>query len=324
MGSKTERFYKIELMIRHRGQVSFEDMLAELEVSRATLKRDLQFLRDRMGAPIAYSREANAYRFESDDCGEKHELPGLWFDQKELYSLLMAHQLLSDLDSDGILSRHLAPLLDRVHQLLGGEEVDRQTLMRRVRIVGAAKRPVPSQFFELVGAALLQRRRLHISYYTRSRKAASEREVSPQRLIHYRNTWYLDAWCHQSEALRRFALDAVQDAQMLARKAREISLKRVEEELDGGYGIFAGNQVKWATLRFSAEAAQWVAKEEWHPEQTLQVQADGSLDMTLPFAEPTELIMDVLRFGPEVVVLKPASLRKAVADRLVKACAVYA
>jgi len=52
MGSKTERFYKIELMIRHRGRVSFEDMLSELEVSRATLKRDLQFLRDRMGAPI--------------------------------------------------------------------------------------------------------------------------------------------------------------------------------------------------------------------------------------------------------------------------------
>ena len=68
MGSKTERFYKIELMIRHRGQVSFDEMLAALEVSRATLKRDLQFLRDRMGAPIVYDRAENAYRF-ADDLG---------------------------------------------------------------------------------------------------------------------------------------------------------------------------------------------------------------------------------------------------------------
>ena len=83
MGSKTERFYKIELMIRHRGRVSFEDMLSELEVSRATLKRDLQFLRDRMGAPIIYDRGENAYRFADEgQAGDKDELPGLWFDQR--------------------------------------------------------------------------------------------------------------------------------------------------------------------------------------------------------------------------------------------------
>ena len=227
MGSKTERFYKIELMIRHRGQVSFEEMLTELEVSRATLKRDLQFLRDRMGAPIVYDRAENVYRFADEGhTGDKHELPGLWFDQKELYALLMAHHLLSDLDPEGTLSRHLGPLLDRVHQLLGSTEVDAAELMRRVRIVGSARRAVASQCFEVICAALLQRRRVQLQYFTRSRKARSVREVSPQRLIHYRNTWYLDAWCHESDALRRFALDAVEDAQHVAASVVFVSVGR--------------------------------------------------------------------------------------------------
>ena len=60
---RTERFYKIELLIRSRGQVSFEALQRELEVSRATLKRDLQYLRERLDAPIVYDRGDNAYRF---------------------------------------------------------------------------------------------------------------------------------------------------------------------------------------------------------------------------------------------------------------------
>lgn len=324
MGSKTERFYKIELMIRHRGRVSFEDMLSELEVSRATLKRDLQFLRDRMGAPIIYDRGENAYRFADEaQAGDKHELPGLWFDQQELYALLMAHHLLSDLAPDGTLSRHMGPLLDRVHQLLGSAEVDAAELMRRVRIVGVAKRAVTSRCFEVVCAALLQRRRLQLQYFTRSRKARTLREVSPQRLIHYRNTWYLDAWCHESEALRRFALDAVEEAQTLERKARNLPLKRVEEEMDGGYGIFAGSKVSWAQLRFTADVAPWVSQEAWHPQQETEFDDTGALLMKLPYADATELIMDILRWGPDVEVLRPAALKQAVASRLAQACALY-
>ncbi len=138
--------------------------------------------------------------------------------------------------------------------------------MRRVKIIGTARRRVPSRWFELLGSALVQRRRLWLRYFKRSDRSESEREVSPQRLVNYRNTWYLDAWCHASDALRRFALDAVRDARMLEGKARNVAVRELEAELDAGYGIYGGGaRVKWATLRFDADAAQWVASEEWHP-----------------------------------------------------------
>jgi len=326
MANNTARLYRIEALIRSRGHVSFQTLLDELEVSRATLKRDLEYLRSRMGAPIEYDRDANGYCFGPDTAaGGRQELPGLWFSESELYSLLTAQQLLAGLDSDGLLSRHLQPLLDRIHQLLGSgegaEAADR--LIKRIKVVTALRRPVPSRFFERVSSALLQRRRLHLRYLTRGRGEVGERDVSPQRLVHYRGTWYLDAWCHRVEALRRFALDAIEQAEVLDIKARDLAMKRVEAEMDAGYGIYAGGQRQWALLVFQPQAAQWASREEWHPEQQGRWLDDGCYEMKLPYVDATELVMDVLRQGDEIRVLAPPSLVALVQQRLQKAAALY-
>ena len=325
--SKTERVYKIESLIRQRGHVSFAELREVLEVSPATLKRDLDYLRDRLGAPIDYDRELNGYRLATGWRGQKHELPGLWFDERELYSLLMAHQLFSELDRDGVIARHLEPLLDRIHGLIGGgggsEGAEARGLLQRVRIIAPARRPVPAVIFERVAESLLQRRRLHLRYLTRTRAETSERDVSPQRLVHHRSTWYLDAWCHRRERLLRFALDAIEQATLLEARARELPQRQLRAEMDAGYGIFAGGTPTWATLRFTPQAAKWASREQWHAEQKGRWLADGSWQLELPFVDEQELAMDLLRQGPEVRVLSPASLARRVAERHRAAAAQY-
>ena len=320
---RTERFYKIELLIRSRGQVGFEALRGELEVSRATLKRDLQYLRERLDAPIVYDRGDNAYRFGGDARAAAHQLPGLWFSDKEIHALLTMHQLIQGLEAEGVLGRHLQPLLDKLHAMLGANDVAARELMQRVHIVAATRRPVHARHFEVVGSALLERRRVELLYYTRARASESRRVVSPQRLTHYRNTWYLDAWCHRSAALRRFALDAVREATALTERAKEVALGTVKAELDSGYGVFSGRRLKWAVLRFSAEAALWVAAEQWHARQRVSWLADGSLQLSVPYADATELSMDILRHGDQVQVLAPPELAAQVAQRLRRAAGQY-
>jgi predicted DNA-binding transcriptional regulator YafY len=334
--ANTERLYKIERLIRVRGVVSFRTLQDELEVSRATLKRDLEYLRSRLGAPIEYDRDANGYRLAghggSTPAAAKHELPGLWFDESELYSLLMAHQLLAGLDDEGLLARHLQPLLQRIHQLLGsgGGSAAGESVVQRVRVVSALKRPVASRHFQRVAEALLQRKRLHLRYLTRGRGESGERDVSPQRLVHYRSTWYLDAWCHRVDGLRRFALDAIEDATVLEQKARELRLEQVEKAMDAGYGIYAGagagaegGERRWATLRFDRTAAQWASREQWHAEQQGRWLDDGRYELRVPYLAETELVMDILRQGEQVEVVEPAALRRAVRTRLAAALARY-
>src|SRR6195952_6069643 len=143
-------------------------------------------------------------------------------------------RLTAGLDEGGLRARHLQPLLDKLHGMLGASGDEAQALMRRVRIVNPAKRAVASRWFEEAVSAVLSRRRLTISYYTRSKRSESERVLSPQRLLHYRNTWYLDAWCHASEGLRRFALDAVRAARVLDEPARDLPMKTVDAGVDHG------------------------------------------------------------------------------------------
>src|SRR4249920_2037550 len=136
---RTERFYKIELLLRGRGCVSFAALQDELAVSPATLKRDLQYLRDRMSAPIVYDAFENGYRFSDTPAsgrgagGPRHELPGLWFSENEIHALLTMHQLLAGLDDDGVLARHLQPLMEKLQGMLGTDETAARELMRRVK-----------------------------------------------------------------------------------------------------------------------------------------------------------------------------------------------
>ena len=166
---RTERFYKIELLLKSRGCVSFTALQAELDVSPATLKRDLQYLRDRLSAPIVYDAFSNGYHFTAAKAGAsdaaRHELPGLWFSENEIHALLTMHQLLAGLDDDGVLARHLQPLMEKLQGMLGTDAGAARELMRRVKVIGTARRRVPSKHFELLGSALLQRRRLHLSYF---------------------------------------------------------------------------------------------------------------------------------------------------------------
>ena len=322
---RTERFYKIDQMIHDRQLVTFAQLLEALEVSRATLKRDLEYMRNRLNAPILWDRNAGGYRFDKQlgDHGGQYELPGLWFNSGEVHALLTMQHLLADLDPGGILTPHVQPLMSRLNSLLGTADNRAEEIRRRVMILGAARRSMKLAHFEKVGSALLQRKRLQLEYFARGSGEITEREVSPQRLVHYRENWYLDAWCHLRGGLRNFAVDSIRQANVIETKAREVSNRTMNEVLGAGYGIFSGRALKWARLRFTAKRARWVAQESWHPRQKGHLEADGSYILSIPYADHRELIMDILKFGADAEVLEPADLRTRMADEAGRLVQLY-
>jgi predicted DNA-binding transcriptional regulator YafY len=322
---RTERFYKIDQMIHDRRLVSFVELMEALEVSRATLKRDLEYMRNRLNAPIIWDRNSGGYRFElvHVETGGQYELPGLWFNSSEVHALLTMQHLLTNLDPGGILTPHIQPLIARLNNLLGTAENTAEEIRRRVMIVGLGKRDLELAHFESVGAALLRRKRLQLRYFARGSGETTEREVSPQRLVYYRENWYLDAWCHLRNGLRNFAIDSIQRAELIEKKAREVSLRSMNEALGPGYGIFSGRDLQTAKLRFTPQRARWVAQETWHPKQHGHFASDGSWLLDFPYADHRELIMDILKFGADVEVLAPASLRQRVKDEAARMMALY-
>jgi len=315
---RTERFYTIDRLLRSRRQVSLRQLMEELEVSRATVRRDLEYMRDRMAAPIVWDAALRGYcyRLEATGDDDRYALPGLWFNASEVYALLTMDHLLSSLQP-GLLEPHIEPLRERIRRLLGSGEHPTQEIEKRIRILYMASRQMDTRVFASIANALLARRRLFIVHLNRRSNLHTERVVSPQRLAHYRDNWYLDCWCHLRKGLRSFAVDAIESADLKEdQPATEVSDSRLEMVLGAGYGIFAGDKTHQAVLRFTPEAARWVASEKWHSQQESTVEPDGSYRLSVPYAKETELVMDILRHGSDVEVLSPTSLRQTVRKRL--------
>jgi predicted DNA-binding transcriptional regulator YafY len=321
--NRTERFYKIDQMLNERRIVPIEVFLTELAVSRATFKRDLEYMRDRFNAPIVWDREGGGYRFdEPGPAGPAYTLPGLWFSASELYALLAAQKLLSEIEP-GILASHIAPLQARLSALLESAGHPAKEVAKRVRLLSMGRRAVEPRFFADVAVALLERKRIEITAWNRTRDEINTRIVSPQRLVHYRDNWYLDAFCHWRQALRSFSLDTLRNVKSLSLKAKEVPEARLDAHYAAAYGIFAGRPKAHAVLRFSAERARWVQAERWHPQQTSEWLPDGSYRLTIPYADEREIVMDILRHGRHVVVEKPKSLRERVRREVAAMAEMY-
>ena len=304
------RFYKLHNLLKSRRQpISRRDIELRLECAPATAKRIIRELRN-YDAPIESVR-GQGYRYRA---GTTFELPGLWFSPSELISLLVAQRLLSDAEP-GLLSNELAPIRQKLERLLNAEHLGGGELSQRVRILRMGGRGV-GEYFEILVLALVQRRRVAIAYRDRTHGRSIERTISPQRLIRYRDNWYLDSWCHLRKGLRSFAVERIERAESLAASAREIAGRSLDRHFAASYGIFAGKPVDVAILRFSAERARWVAEEEWHPHQEGHKLADGRYELRVPYSNSHELVMDVLRHGEHVEVMAPPTLRFEIAGRL--------
>lgn len=254
--------------------------------------------------------------------GRKYELPGLWFSAKELQALVMLQKLLSSL-GPGLLEEYLAPISERIEQLIKHKRLSLGEVSTRFRLLTLAARPLGASF-QIAASATLQRHRLRIRYHSRSKDQHTDRVISPQRLVYYRDNWYLDAWDHAREALRCFSVDRIRNAAELPEPAFEPPSAQLEEHYASAYGIFAGKANKTAVLRFTAERARWVADERWHPQQVGKFGIDGSYELEIPYRESRELVMDILRYGADVEVVAPQTLRAEVQRALQAALLQYA
>jgi predicted DNA-binding transcriptional regulator YafY len=261
--------------------------------------------------------------FDKKQDNLKYELPGLWFNADEIFALLTMQHLLNNIGSGGILSPHIKPLKSRLTELLGATNDPLDQLQKRIKIETIGSRKFNLDHFQAIGSSLLKRKQLHIDYLGRGKNEITSRDISPQRLIYYKDNWYLDGWCHLKEDIRSFSVDAIQRVEILETKAKDVSEEKLNEELGSGYGIFSGKDIKWVTLKFSSERARWVSKEKWHSKQEGKFLEDGSYELKIPYSKEPELLIDVMKYGPEVEILEPKDLRKKIQETLIKTLKNY-
>jgi proteasome accessory factor C len=319
---KFDRIYQLHSLLDSRKTpLPIGEIMLRLECSEATVFRIIRAMKDYLSAPIEYVDDPPGYQYQLSSESRTYQLPGLWFSAHELQALALLQRLIHGL-GPGLLEAHLSPVAKRLDELMAHRRLSLSEAGSRIRILSLAARPTGDSF-EIVASATLQRRKLRFQYRSRSKDEQTTRVVSPQRLAHYRDNWYLDAWDELRQALRSFSVDRIRAPFQLSDAADDRAATELNEYFSSAYGIFAGRANKMATLRFSPERARWVADERWHPEQSGQFLTDGRYELKIPYRDSRELVMDVLRHGEEVEVVSPEALRAEVRGALTNALGRY-
>jgi predicted DNA-binding transcriptional regulator YafY len=305
------RVFDLDSMLRaHSHPISLNKILSELRCSLSTFKNTKKILNN-LGYPIAYCRKRNGYYYDRDS---KVQVLGLWFNTNELQTLLIIQQLLSQLQPSLFHSQFqaLAQQADRLLTFVGKSP---QNIAKRLRVIPIAYQQIPPEIFLPLSKAVLHSQVLHIQYQDISGKV-SERILSPQRLVYYRDHWYLDAWCHLRNSLRTFWVAGIRSIHPTDEQFKHVEESLLDQEVEESYGIFTGEVVNTAHLHFIGQSAMRVRGAQWHSQQRQQVNDDGSVELWVPYSDHRELVMDVLRYGAEVTVLAPTSLQAEVVARL--------
>jgi predicted DNA-binding transcriptional regulator YafY len=100
---------------------------------------------------------------------------------------------------------------------------------------------------------------------------------------------------------------------------------RLDDYLADAFNIFRGpdGQRHRVRLRFTGEAAKYVAERTWHPTQTTEPTPDGSLVLTFELSHLQEITRWALSWGRDCIVLEPDELRARVAREASESAAHY-
>jgi len=223
--NRLERVHKIDEMIMHKGCVPVHDFLSALNISLATFKRDLDYLRETLHAPIQWSRESGGYSYATGKKRKRdYQLPNLWFNSTEILALLSIKRALKQV-RPGVLWPQIQALQSRM-SVLSSSQGDLPAVIEK-RICLSPVEPVPedSPSFEVVANAVVKRHQLKITLATRSGKRIVQRQISPQRLTLKGQDWWLESVTHPDNERLLVKLSDIENAQACNEKAKEVSSK---------------------------------------------------------------------------------------------------
>lgn len=301
--SKKQGLRLYDYLENKRYGVSGQSIEDELEISPATFKRALRYLREQ-GITV-FSPQNGGYKLDERSRG-KVNLSGELLNEDQLGLLLESVHTLTYLVQADVFKEQLAPVLNRIKASL--HKADQPPIIDVIH--HHARKDTSNHLKTLLNAAQLKKQ-IDVHYSART-SGHSTRRVSIQKLIYYRANWYLIAWCHQKKSIRTFAVERFEHIDVTSQCSFLLEEEEITAFYRNTYGIFGGRKVDTARLRFSADVAQWIQDELWHPDQQLQIQQDGSVILEIPIGETlTELVMDLMKYGEDLEVLHPEKLKKA-------------
>jgi len=307
------RIATIDTYLRHGRCPNASQLAREIEVSRRTIYRDIEYMRTILGAPIRYDESCDGYRYTHDG----FQLPALDLSEGDLLALLVATQVTRAYAGTPIAAQ-VERACDRLSALLP-EEIS----VRLSDLAGATSFAVSApriadveRVAELCDAART-RHQVRVRYRSFSSGRTSVRVIDPYHLLSIDGAWYVAAYCHTRREVRLFVPERMESLEETGKGFRVPEDFDVDAYMAGAFRVMRGGRERRVRLRFHGRAADFVAERRWHASQKLRV-VDGGCELAMRVNNLDEVAAWALSFGGDCEVLSPKGLREQVA-RLARA-----
>lgn len=320
MSSKAayERFVWFDLRTRSKKYPNATSLANQFEVSTKTAQRDIEFMRDRLNCPLVYDKTRKGYLYED----ASFSLPFTYLSSDELSSLLIARKLLEGI-SGAYISDELSTVIENLTSIIKNHTVDLDVVSSAVSLHLIEYSPVSDAVFGTVLEGCIKKRRLSFSYLSPNYDKESIRTVDPYHLFNYMGTWHLLAYCHMRKDLRDFNLNRMNEVKIIDQSFALMPGFDFMEYFDKSFGIYKGRSTKTVTLRFSPTKTKWIKGKIWHKDQKEKLLKNGSLELTFPAAGYFEVMMEVLKHGSHVKVIRPRKLKELIKSEARKILKLY-
>lgn len=315
-----ERFLWFHSQVKRGLYPNATVMARRFEISVKTAQRDIEFIQDRLYAPLAYDQSRRGYAYED----ASYDLPGSWINADDLISLLVSFRLASTIP-DNSMKNGLKAFLNQILSLYTHEvPLSLEELGEKVSVKNIGYSVVNEKIFHLVLDALLHARPLRIEYYSPHNDESTSRDIIPLHLLSYMGTWHVIGHCTLRNELRDFALSRIQTIEPSPIKIpTPTGADSIKEYLRWNFGIMSSTESIEVCIRFSPDIAPWIQEQVWHANQTVSRQTDGSICLTFPVADFREIKREILKYGSQVEVVSPRGLRDEVREEVKKMNKLY-
>lgn len=242
-------------------------------MTRKTIQRDVTFMRDELGLPIAYDDLRHGYHYTKP----VGDFPYLRATAEDLVALIVARNALNHLGDTPL----VASLRESFRRLQRGMQ-DRISIpwsdldqAFSVKATGLTLRDVA--VFDKVARAVLERIEIRFDYTKLGAVKAEPRRVQPYHLAEIDGGWYLIGHDLDRDARRTFAIQRMKGLSLTGRKFIRPSDFKLEDHFAGSFGVWTnakpgdGQPVKkhFIRVRFRGFAARIIPERRWHPTQEI-------------------------------------------------------
>ena len=313
-----ERMWRIHQEVSRGGYPNCQGLAVELEVSAKTVMRDVEFMRDRLGLPLAYDAVKHGFHYTAP----VRDFPVMKVSQGEVAALLLAQKSLEQFRGTTF-ERPLAAAFRKLSHSLGGDmEIAWHELEQALSVRRSGTGLADMQVFDALSKAVMDGAEVTFAYHKLSGDQAEDRTVQPYHLGCIENQWYLFGHDAARGAVRTFALPRIRGVGRTGgkfRRPKDFSLAKI---LDGSFAVFEGGGAKKVRIRFSGVAARLAGERVWHDSQKM-TREGKALVLEMRVGLSPDLRQWILGWGDEAEVLEPPELRADLAAAARAAARVY-